>query len=99
MLMNMLSFKHDDYWDTSGMAHIYIAQNRRHPPANTDRDLRRYPDIVKDGLDGKHNFIENIKPLAQTMMHELLHAVGGCKFTSPLLELTLALHNCCRPSC
>jgi hypothetical protein len=78
----VLGYKFDDQWDTSGFAHIYLADQRRHPPASADLDLRRYPDIVKDGLDGSHFAIEKIKPLAQTVMHELIHAVGGCMYFS-----------------
>jgi hypothetical protein len=58
------------------MAHIFLHPRRLSPPAGTDRDLRRYPDIIKDGLDGTHNKIGDIKPLAQTLLHELLHAIG-----------------------
>ncbi|KAH7073855.1 hypothetical protein BKA63DRAFT_567023 [Paraphoma chrysanthemicola] len=58
-------------------------QERRHaargpsPESPDFSDLRRYPDIIKDGLDGRYARIEDIKPLAQTVMHELIHAVGG----------------------
>ncbi|KAF2200686.1 hypothetical protein GQ43DRAFT_472477 [Delitschia confertaspora ATCC 74209] len=63
--------------DTSNQAHIFISNERLNPPAGTDRDLRSYEDIVKNGLDDKHHKLEEIKPLAQTVLHELLHVAGG----------------------
>ncbi|KAF2661765.1 hypothetical protein K491DRAFT_647027 [Lophiostoma macrostomum CBS 122681] len=78
-----IGYKHDDQWDTSSYSHIYIEEARRRPPASTQRDLRRYPDIVSGGLDKRYTYIENIKPLAQTVMHELLHAIGGLTDADP----------------
>ncbi|KAH7084165.1 hypothetical protein FB567DRAFT_603899 [Paraphoma chrysanthemicola] len=78
-----IGFKYNDEYDTSGSAHVYIAEERRHPPADDKYDRRRYPDIVKDGLDGKHNMLEEIKPLAQTVLHEFIHAIGGMILPDP----------------
>ncbi|KAH4011826.1 hypothetical protein HBI81_047300 [Parastagonospora nodorum] len=89
-----LGYKANDAYDTSGMAHIFLHPRRLSPPAGTDRDLRRYPDIVKDGLDGKHNKIEDIKPLAQTLLHELIHAVGGLGPPDPVnKKRDMAIHD------
>lgn len=83
--LTYVGFKYDDTgdYDTSGLAHIFLAADRRQPLSGTARDLRRYTDIAKDDLDERYARIEDIKPLAQTVMHELIHAVGGCKLPSP----------------
>ncbi|KAF2034244.1 hypothetical protein EK21DRAFT_108283 [Setomelanomma holmii] len=73
----------EDGVDSERQAYIYLAQKRRHPPADGQQDRRRYPDIVKDGLDGTHNILEEIEPLAQTVFHELTHAVGGMILPNP----------------
>ncbi|KAF2281484.1 uncharacterized protein EI97DRAFT_368108 [Westerdykella ornata] len=78
-----LGYKFNDEYDTEGHGHIYIAENRRRPPTNTFRDVRRYPDIVRDGLDPRFTALENIKPLAQTMLHELIHVAGGLTDPDP----------------
>jgi hypothetical protein len=94
LILTYVGYKVNDVYDCSGRAHVFLAPKRVQPPPGTDRDLRRYPVIVKDGLDGTHNKIEDIKPLAQTVLHELLHAIGGCKFSFVLsLFKTLIQYN------
>ncbi|KAF2848240.1 hypothetical protein T440DRAFT_470349 [Plenodomus tracheiphilus IPT5] len=88
-----LGYKFNDQYDCSGNSHIFLAPQRLHPPAGLDRDLRRYPTIVKDGLDGTHNKIEDIKPLAQTVLHELLHAVGDLSAPDPTTKKRNQLIN------
>lgn len=71
-----IGFKHDDQWDSAHLGHIYIAESRRRPRTDNKFDLRSYDDIIKDGLDNDHHKLESIKPLAQTMLHEVIFIPG-----------------------
>lgn len=65
--------------DCSNQAHIYVSSNRVSPPENDGLDHRSLGDINANGLLDGFTALDQLKPLSETIFHELMHAVGGRK--------------------
>ncbi|KAI1739994.1 hypothetical protein F4680DRAFT_466146 [Xylaria scruposa] len=69
--------KNGDVADFSEQAHVYLNPKRVNPPANSVYDHRSLNDIRSNGLNEGFNALDTLKPLAETIFHEAMHAVGG----------------------
>ncbi|XXG94043.1 hypothetical protein Hte_000294 [Hypoxylon texense] len=67
----------DGVADCSNQAHIYVSSRRVNPPASDGLDHRTLADVKADGLKGGYTSLDQLKPLSETIFHELMHAVGG----------------------
>ena len=56
-----------------------INKKRWNPPANDGLDHRPLDTVNKDGLPDGYTALDQLKPLSETVFHELMHAVGGSK--------------------
>lgn len=70
-----------DIADYSSQTHIYVSKNRWAPDLESTRKLDHRPlDVVnRNGFDPSFPALDNLKPLSETILHELMHALGGCK--------------------
>ncbi|KAE9363335.1 hypothetical protein N431DRAFT_475492 [Stipitochalara longipes BDJ] len=66
-----------DIADFSNQAHIMINKKRWDPPANDGLDHRPLDTVNADGLLAGYTALDQLKPLSETVFHELMHAVGG----------------------
>jgi hypothetical protein len=75
-----------DVADFSDQAHIMINKKRWDPPANDGLDHRPLDTVNTDGLLDGYTALDQLKPLSETVFHELMHAVGGSKSSAfPLI--------------
>ncbi|KAI1081984.1 hypothetical protein F5B20DRAFT_588091 [Whalleya microplaca] len=63
--------------DCSNQAHIYVSSTRVSPPKNGPLDHRTLAEINANGLLEGYTALDTLKPLSETIFHELMHAVGG----------------------
>ncbi|KAI0452150.1 hypothetical protein F5B21DRAFT_354841 [Xylaria acuta] len=66
-----------DVADFSNQAHIMINKKRWDPPANDGLDHRPLDTVNQDGLLDGYTALDQLKPLSETVFHEMMHAVGG----------------------
>lgn len=66
--------------DMTSQKHIFIADKRLNPPSNSRLDHRTIMDISNQGFKPGHYSLDSLKPLSETVFHELTHAVGGREF-------------------
>jgi len=64
--------------DFSKQAHVHVSKRRWDPPANDGYDHRSLDTIIADGLL-EFTALDRLKPLAETIHHELMHVLGGSK--------------------
>src|SRR6266699_6360522 len=57
--------------DCSNQGHVYVWNLRINPPANDGYDHRSLDDINSAGVDAKFPALDNIKPLSETILHEV----------------------------
>lgn len=61
-----------DVANFSDQAHIFVADNRINPPASGDGyDHRALGDINAHGLNPEYAALDTLKPLSETIMHEV----------------------------
>ncbi|OTA95915.1 hypothetical protein M434DRAFT_28411 [Hypoxylon sp. CO27-5] len=63
--------------DCSNQAHIYVNPTRVNPPPNTPYDHRSLDLVRREGLKSGYTALDTLKPLAETIFHELMHVLGG----------------------
>ncbi|OTA62900.1 hypothetical protein K449DRAFT_433820 [Hypoxylon sp. EC38] len=63
--------------DFSNQAHIYVNPTRVNPPPNTAYDHRSLDLVRREGLKRGYTALDTLKPLAETIFHELMHVLGG----------------------
>lgn len=68
-----------DVADYSGQAHIHVNSKRWSPPLRSPLDHRALDVVNKNGLDATKPALDDLKPLSESILHELMHALGGCK--------------------
>lgn len=76
-----------DVADYSDQAHIHINNKRWSPPLHSPLDHRALDVVNSNGLDASKPALDDLKPLSETILHELMHALGGCKFTELALSV------------
>lgn len=69
-----------DIADYSDQAHIHVNSKRWSPPLHSPLDHRALDVVNRNGLDASHPALDDLKPLSETILHELMHALGGGKF-------------------
>ncbi|KAK8080949.1 hypothetical protein PG997_008767 [Apiospora hydei] len=62
--------------DFSKQAHVFVSKKRWDPP-NDGLDHRSLTTIHKDGLLEGKTALDHMKPLSETILHELMHIFGG----------------------
>lgn len=68
--------------DCSNQAHIYVSGKRVNPPAGDNLDHRSLDTVNKDGLLTDMTALDQLKPLSETIFHELMHALGGREYSA-----------------
>ncbi|KAJ8127626.1 hypothetical protein O1611_g6010 [Lasiodiplodia mahajangana] len=63
--------------DFSNQAHIMINKKRWDPPSNDGLDHRPLGTVNSAGLLEGYTALDQLKPLSETVFHELIHVVGG----------------------
>ncbi|KAI0188048.1 hypothetical protein EV127DRAFT_471569 [Xylaria flabelliformis] len=95
-----LGYKQDlpngDVADFSNQAHIMVSKKRWDPPANDGLDHRPLDTVNQDGLLDGYTALDQLKPLSETVFHELMHAVGGT--VAPNLGRKKIIDDPIRPS-
>ncbi|KAI1362201.1 hypothetical protein F5Y08DRAFT_312641 [Xylaria arbuscula] len=71
------TFHTGDVGDFSNQRHIYVSKKRWDPPANDGLDHRFLDTVNQDGLKEDYTALDRLKPLSETVFHELMHALGG----------------------
>nr|XP_036576689.1 uncharacterized protein CTRU02_13454 [Colletotrichum truncatum]KAF6783464.1 hypothetical protein CTRU02_13454 [Colletotrichum truncatum] len=66
-----------DIADYSRQTHIHVNSKRWDPPQRSPLDHRALDVVNRDGLRQSHPALDNLKPLSETILHELMHALGG----------------------
>lgn len=69
-----------DVADYSDQAHIHVNNKRWSPPLHSPLDHRALDVVNSNGLLATHPALDDLKPLSETILHELMHALGGGKF-------------------
>ncbi|GAW16079.1 hypothetical protein ANO14919_055020 [Xylariales sp. No.14919] len=72
-----LDLPNGDVADFSDQAHIMVSENRWNHPKNDGLDHRPLSIVNSDGLRDGYTALDQLKPLSETVFHELMHAVGG----------------------
>ncbi|KAK8052447.1 hypothetical protein PG993_003832 [Apiospora rasikravindrae] len=62
--------------DFSRQAHVFVSKKRWDPPSD-GLDHRSLATIHKDGLLEGKTALDHLKPLSETILHELMHIFGG----------------------
>ncbi|KAH8744097.1 hypothetical protein BGZ57DRAFT_960599 [Hyaloscypha finlandica] len=68
-----------DVADCSDQAHVYVWPTRINPPTDGSDgyDHRSLSEINSQGIDPNFAALDTIKPLSETIFHELMHVYGG----------------------
>ncbi|KAI3335684.1 hypothetical protein F4824DRAFT_510894 [Ustulina deusta] len=72
-----LKLPNDEIADFSSQGHILVNKKRWDPPANDGLDHRPLATVNSDGLLDGYTALDQLKPLSETVFHELMHVVGG----------------------
>jgi hypothetical protein len=60
-----------DMADCSDQAHIYVWSTRINPPSNNSHNHRALEDINTQEIDPGFAALDNIKPLSETIFHDV----------------------------